>query len=219
MKRIRFTSTDLHDFASDAADDHVKLFFPSGEAKPTMRDFTPRAFNPAAGTITIDFALHDAGPATQWAAQAISGQTLEIGGPRGSAIVPDDFDFYLFIGDETALPAIGRWVSELRPDVPVTTIVVVDSPAEEQYFETRSALTPIWVHRAGNTDDSALLHAALDTLTLPSGEGYIWIAAEAAVARALRTYVLEERGYRREWVKAAGYWKRGQSDVHERIED
>ena len=35
--------------------------------KPTMRDYTPRRHDAAAGTLEIDFALHDAGPATQWA--------------------------------------------------------------------------------------------------------------------------------------------------------
>ena len=73
-----------------------------------MRDYTPRAFDAAGNRLTIDFALHDAGPATAWALNARPGETLLIGGPRGSTVVPDDFDFYLLAGDETALPSIGR---------------------------------------------------------------------------------------------------------------
>jgi NADPH-dependent ferric siderophore reductase len=41
--------------------------------------------------------------------------------------VPDDFDWYLLIGDETALPAIGRRVEELRADVSVTTFVLMEA--------------------------------------------------------------------------------------------
>jgi NADPH-dependent ferric siderophore reductase len=224
MRRITFESPDLRDFESAAPDDHIKLFFPPlpgavADGKPCMRDFTPRAFDTASGTLTVDFALHDAGPATHWAAQATAGQTLEIGGPRGSAIVPDDFDFYLLIGDETAIPAIGRWVGELRAGAPVTTLIIVNDAAGELSFLTRASLTPIWVHRAGNADDAAALQAALQTIELPSGEGYIWIAAEASVAKSVRAYLLAERDHPREWLKAAGYWKRGQADVHERIED
>src|SRR6185436_499825 len=102
--------------------------------KPPARDFTPRRFDVASGTFVIDFALHDAGPATNWAVAAKVGDTLEIGGPRGSAVIPDDFDWYILIGDETALPAIGRRVEELRQDVPVTTIVAVASLEETQTF-------------------------------------------------------------------------------------
>jgi NADPH-dependent ferric siderophore reductase len=32
----------------------------------TMRDFTPRRFDAAAGTTVIDYALHAAGPASDW---------------------------------------------------------------------------------------------------------------------------------------------------------
>jgi NADPH-dependent ferric siderophore reductase len=32
------------------------------------------------------------------------GDRLDIGGPRGSAVVPDDFDWYLLIGDEARRP-------------------------------------------------------------------------------------------------------------------
>lgn len=59
---------------------------------------------------------------------------------------------------------------------------------------------------------------ALEALSFPSGEGYVWIAAEAAVARALRAYVIETRGHPREWTKAAGYWSAGAAGVHDTIE-
>lgn len=224
MLRVRFASPDLRDFSSGAPDDHIKLFFPEPGApegaKPPARDFTPRAFDPAAGTLTVDFALHADGPSMRWARAAKAGTTLEIGGPRGSAIVPDDFDWYLLIGDETALPAIGRRVEELRAGVPVTTVVVIDNAGEAQTFGARAAWTARWATRAGQAgDDATLLRAALTDVAFPPGDGFVFIAAEASVARALRQYVVGERGCNPAWVKAAGYWKRGESEVHERIED
>ena len=224
MLRIGFTSPDLSDFVSASADDHIKLFFSSDDAateegRPCMRDFTPRSFDIAAGTLVIDFALHDAGPATQWAAVAKVGDTLEIGGPRGSAIIPDDFDWYLLIGDETALPAIGRRIEELRPGVSVATAIVVAGPDEKQTFQTKADWTALWAIRQEGEDDAAALRKVLDGYALPAGEGHVWIAAEGNVARALRTYVTEQRGHPREWIKAAGYWSQGQADAHERIED
>ncbi|MDF0491435.1 siderophore-interacting protein [Sphingomonas sp. H39-1-10] len=223
MLRIGFISPDLHDFVSASADDHIKLFFPENNAaeggQPCMRDFTPRSFDTVHGRIVIDFALHDAGPATQWAAAARIGDTLEIGGPRGSAIIPDDFDWYLMIGDETALPAIGRRVEELRSQVPVVTMAVVASTQETQSFETQAAWTPIWTVRDGTADDAVLLRAVLKDWEPPAGEGFVWIAAESSVARAIRSYIVDERGHPREWTKAAGYWTRGLADAHERIGD
>ena len=219
MLRFGLTSPDLHDFVSASHDDHIKLLFPNdGEdgAATCMRDFTPRRFD--GSNLFVDFALHEAGPAMRWAKSARIGDLLQIGGPKGSTVVPDDFDWYLLIGDETALPAIGRRVEELRADVPVTTIVVTDA-GETQQWQTKAAWTPRWVARDASSDDAALLRAALSDNAWPKGEGFIWIAAEADVARNLRTYIVDDLGHPRQWTKAAGYWKRGHADAHEKIED
>ncbi len=226
MRRIRLVSPDLHDFESLAPDDHVKLFVPNpvvegGNGNPCMRDYTPRAFDPAQGALTIDFALHEAGPATAWALAAQPGDTIEIGGPRGSVIVADDFDWYLLIGDETALPAIGRRVESLRADVPVKTIAVIHDDAERQAFTTQAAWQAVWVCRNDKqADDARLLQDALTAAgPLPIGDGNVWIAAEAQVARTLRTYLLETLGHPRTWVKASGYWMIGHADAHVNIEN
>jgi NADPH-dependent ferric siderophore reductase len=209
MLRITLTSPDLHDFVSASYDDHVKLMFPGSDDTPVMREYTPRRFDNATNMLVIDFALHEAGPATQWAEAAKVGDTLQIGGPRGSAVLPDDFDWVVMIGDETALPAIGRRLEELRTDVPVVTFVIGDA----QQIATKANWTPLWISRDGKSDDAALLRAALDKHVFPAGEGFVWIAAEANVARSLRSYVVETRGHPKAWTKAAGYWTRGQADT------
>jgi len=224
MLRIAFASDDLRDFESAAPDDHVKLFIPDraqSAGEPHKRDFTPRAFDPASGSLSIDFAVHESGPAIEWANTARVGDTLEIGGPRGSTVVPDDFDWYLMIGDETALPAIGRWVERLRRGVPVTTFCLVADAGEIQTFETEAEHKAIWLDRSRQPSgrDTAMLDAALAQWQPSAGDGYIWIAAEASVARSLRDYFLNVHQHPRAWIKAAGYWKSGTANAHEKIED
>jgi NADPH-dependent ferric siderophore reductase len=218
MLRIGFASPDLHDFDSAAPDDHVKLFLPQPEAEggTCMRDYTPRKFDAPAGRLIIDFAVHEAGPATAWALAAQVGDTVEIGGPRGSNIVADDFDWYLLVGDETALPAIGRRLEQLRPGVPVASFVIVESLAECQSIETKAHWTPHWIARDGQAlDDGALLAQVLADHRRPTGDGYVWIAAEAQAARSIRALVTETWGHPKEWVKSSGYWVRGEPGAHE----
>lgn len=221
MLRIRFTSGELADFESPSPDDHVKLFLPGGGyegGRPAMRDYTPRAWDEAAGSFTIDFALHEAGPATAWALGAKPGDTIQIGGPRGSQVMADDFDWYLLIGDETALPAIARRIEALRPGVPVTALIAADGPDDEFPLPARERLTVRWSFRQEDADDAARLIALVGD-RLPDGEGYVWIAGEASVARAIRAHVIGTLGHPRAWTKAAGYWTKGVADAHERIED
>src|SRR5208282_4786384 len=70
---IRITlSGDLDGFTSLGFDDHVKLFFPDESAGPgtepqtIARDYTPHLYDARRNVLEIDFAIHDAGPATRW---------------------------------------------------------------------------------------------------------------------------------------------------------
>ncbi|MET0967952.1 MAG: siderophore-interacting protein [Tardiphaga sp.] len=212
MQRVTLTSPDLHDFVSTSFDDHVKLIFPGDGDTTVMREYTPRRFDAVTNTLVLDFALHDAGPATRWAETAKVGDTLQIGGPRGSSVIPDDFDWYLLIGDETALPAIGRRLEELRSGVPVASFVIGDA----QPVDTQANWTARWIARDTVSDDAKRLRNALQNYTLPEGEGFVWIAAEAAAARSLRGFIVDERGHPKAWTKAAGYWTRGKADTSEK---
>ena len=218
MVRIVFRGDDLADFPSRSFDDHVKLFVrtPSGEA--VRRDYTPRRFDRAARTLTLDFAVHEAGPATLWALQARPGEKVTVGGPKGSTVPSDALRRWVLVGDETALPAIGRHIEEAAAGVSLTSVVAVPGPQDQQTFETRADLTARWAHRSpAAADDPGPLLAQLVTVEL-TPETFVWIAAEATVARAVRAYVAQERGHALTWMKAGGYWVKGRADAHERME-
>lgn len=220
MLRILFEGSELADFVSLSPDDHVKLIVPAESGEPERRDYTPRHFDRDARTLTIDFALHDAGPATRWAIESRPGDTLEIGGPRGSAVISPDFAWWLLIGDETALPAIGRRLEEMPQGKHIIIVAAVADAGEEQTFATKADHRALWVHRPlDQADDPASLLSVLERLTLPEGDGFIWIAAEARVARAARDYLVNTRGHPLLWTKAAGYWLKGVADADQKSID
>jgi NADPH-dependent ferric siderophore reductase len=220
MRRIVFESGDLHHFTSPSPDDHIKIFLPAGDQDaPLVRDFTPRAWDAKAGTLTLDFALHAEGPASNWARNAAAGDTLAIGGPRGSTIVPDDFDWYLLVGDAAALPSFGRRLEGLRTGVPVKVLALIAGEEERQAFQTEAACEVQW-HVSGATMelDLGMLRTALQKLPIPEGEGFTWIACETSIARELYRYAIDTMKLPREWVKANGYWTWGQANAGQRIE-
>jgi NADPH-dependent ferric siderophore reductase len=206
---IDFACDDLADFVSLSEDDHVKLFFagePDADGKRPMRDYTPRRWDKASAHFTVEFALHDdPGPATAWAMAAQPGDRIDIGGPRGSMVVGDGHDWLWLIGDEAALPAIGRFLQE-RPDTAITALIAVAGPDEQIALAASPSHHIQWVHRPSSKGaNPAALLAATAALPFPTGDGFIWIAAEAQVAKAIRAHV-EERGHPSEWLKAKGYW-------------
>lgn len=223
MRRITLGGPELAGFVSLGTDDHVKLFFPQtadeqqaletlviGPGKgdhpmPPMRDYTPRRYDLDRLELDIDFVLHGDGPAATWAAQATPGQHLHIGGPRGSMIVPDIFDSYLLIGDETALPAIARRLEALPANRKALVVVQVQDDAEQQVLESAAQVEVVWVPRDGGDQD---LLDTVHRLSLPGGALYAWVATESKLSRQLRRVLLDEKGLDPDFVKAAGYWTR-----------
>ena len=68
--------------------------------------------------------------------------------------------------------------------------------------------------------DPAPLVDAVRAIKLPGeGDGYAWAAGESLTAKLLRRHLLDERGLDKAWVKAAGYWKRGEVSIHETHHD
>jgi NADPH-dependent ferric siderophore reductase len=222
MRRITVGGPELAGFVSLGADDHVKLLFPQNAAEqaamqtlvlgagkdngpmPAMRDYTPRRYDLDALELDIDFVLHGDGPAATWAEQAQPGQFLHIGGPRGSMIVPDIFDSYLLIGDETALPAIARRLEGLSANRRALVIVEVENGKEQQVLHSAAEINVIWVLREGGKDH---LLSTVRQIKVPTGNLYAWVATETRVSRQIRRVLLDEHGLDEQFVKAAGYWR------------
>lgn len=213
MIRITLTGAELADFVSNGPDDHIKIFISGLDGTLVRRDYTPRRHDPQAGTLVLDFVNHHGGPAAAWARAARVGDRLDIGGPKGSQIISGRIDHWLLIGDETALPAIGRRVEELPAQASVTTVVAVPGAEDEQVFETSAGHNAHWVHRSlEEADQASGILATLARLDMPE-RTFVWVGAEAGVAKAVRRYLLEERGIPAQWVKASGYWVKGQADA------
>ena len=234
MRRITLAGNDLEGFVSPASDDHVKLFFPApGETKPVFpvlgkganpiqyaqgarpiaRNYTPRRYDAERRELEIDFVLHGDGPAASWAAQAQPGQTLGVGGPRGSMLVPLDFDWYVLVGDQTALPAIARRLEQLPATARAIAVIEIVEDGEQIALECAAQLDLRWVARNGRS--GPLLLDELAKVALPSGgDGYVWVACEHAQVQGLRGHFINA-GVPKQHLHVASYWKHGVEEHHE----
>ncbi|EFG8200081.1 siderophore-interacting protein [Escherichia coli] len=216
MLRIVLKGEELADFVSLGFDDHIKVVVAGEGGENEMRDYTPRRYDNDARALTLDFAIHEAGPVTAWALGAKVGDALQIAGPRGSAIISGEIGRLVLIGDETALPAIGRRIEEAAAGAEIISIGAVAGPEEEQRFETAANHTALWAYRplSEATDPQSILDVLKTVEITP--DTFVWIAAEAGVARALRAWLVNEKGRPLNWIKAAGYWVQGQADAQDK---
>lgn len=208
---VTFFGESLANFVSLSFDDHVKLMFRDGSGTWHRRDYTSRRFDIVRRELTLEFGLHESGPASDWAREARLGMPAVIGGPRGSLSVPDDHDWHLLGGDACALPAIHRRLEGLPAGSKALVIAQVPTPDDRRLPDSVAELQVRWVSTANE------LAGALVETPLPQGDGYVWCAGErSAMARARE--ILVSKGHPPGAMRVSAYWKQGVTADHEKLE-
>ncbi|ASR35675.1 hypothetical protein BAY61_12455 [Prauserella marina] len=235
MRRITLGGEELGEFTRDGLtlpafacpgfDDHIKLIFASdGNVRDVLpaqlehgidwppsrtrvtRDYTPRRHDRRALELDLDVVMHGDGPASAWARDAKPGAELWIVGPKSSVVVPEDTDWVLLAGDETALPAISRFLEDRPLDVPVRAVVTIADDAARQPLPTREGDVLDWIVAPAG-DENALADAVRAVEPLP-GTPYVWAGAESRALLPVRRHVSKERGVPKSHVNITGYWHR-----------
>lgn len=228
MVRVTLGGPNLAGFESHLPQEHVKLVFPdldTGVTRhptqdgdhldwprpfPPTRDYTIRRYDEAAQEVDIDFVVHDGGRASTWAQTAAIGSTIWVAGPRPDLVVPREFGYHVLLADETALPAIGRWLEELPADVRGVAAVEVHDDAERQDLRKPEGVSLHWLSRGGaRAGSTSLLGDFAETIVLPEDEHvYVFAQGEAGCIKPVRRWA-RSHGFDKHDSDIGGYWRVG----------
>ena len=220
----------LNGFRIEAPTSHIKVFLPApgqdalvlpeytpdgpawpeeGE-RPSVRTYTPRRFDESAQTLEVQFVLHGAGPASEWAERASAGDQLAIGGPGGRFAWDPSVERWWIAGDESAIPAVGTLLDALPGSAIADVHLEIAGPDDEIELPTAAKAAITWHHRrAPDAWGEELYDVAQNSL--PDG-AQVWVACEAAAVRRIRRYLIAERNLPARELVTRGYWRLGEAN-------
>lgn len=211
MQRITLTARELEGFRYAPGQDVMLLVAADGN-RPVRRRYTIRSLDRADLVLALNVVRHGEGPGERWVSAAQPGDRIEGIGPRGKITTLPDADWHLFIGDESAMPAILAMTEALPGDAEATLVIEVPGPDDEQELLAPARTRLSWLHRLGRpAGDPALLTSEAAEIELPPGAGHAYVFGEAAVVSAVRE-VLAGRGLAPEQVSPKAYWGRGRGN-------
>jgi NADPH-dependent ferric siderophore reductase len=185
------------------------IYWPREDPHLLFRTYTVRRWDPVAGELDIDFVNHGVGPATTWANRAQPGDRIQIAGPKASAPHPVGADWTLVAGDETALPAIGRWLEDWPDGARGQVFIEVAEAEHRQDLPAPDGVEITWLSRDGaEPGTTTLLHDAVTSAPWWDGVVFAWVAGEALSLTPIRRWLRQEKGLPREQVEVTGYWRR-----------
>ncbi|MGW0117236.1 siderophore-interacting protein [Streptomyces sp. NPDC003327] len=205
-RRVHFSDGGLLAAAGVHPTMWVRIWFENA-GKPHQRAYTLVDPDPAAGTFSLEFALHD-GPASRWARSCVPGDTVEatLQGTGFEAPEPRP-ERLLLVGDSASLPAVNSLLDAL-PDVPATiwfeTQHASDAGLPFRTDPARHELRTI-PREDGGAGLVARVKAELPALATP--DAYVWIACDTATTRTLAAYARKDLALPKERVHALGYWR------------
>lgn len=176
------------------------------------RSYTIRKWRPEAGEygeMDVDFVKHGVGPATRWAYAVQPGEDIQIAGPKACATQPEGADWLLIAGDETALPAIGRWLEEMPADTRGQVFIEVDQDDHVQAIDHPDGVLITWLPRNGaEAGTTTALFDAVTSCEWWDGRVFAWVAGESMTLVPTRRWLRREKGLSKEQVDVSGYWRR-----------
>jgi len=217
MLRVTLGGSELAGFPEDQESAYIKLIFPQhGESRPLMRTYTVSAQR--SDEIDVDFVLHAAdGPASAWARKAKPGDQIVVGGPGPKKLINKDADWYLLVGDMTALPAIAVNLAQLPEDARGYAVLEVVAEGDIQTLQHPENIEIHWVINATPDSDSSTLLQRVEQLCWLAGQPAVWTACEFHSMRALRTYFKQQRQVLKSHLYISSYWKINSTEDQHKI--
>ncbi len=192
-------------------DKYVKLKFTASDGLPVTRTYTVRSVDATAATLDIDFVVHgDEGLAGPWAAAAKPGDRISFMGPGGGYAPDATAGRHLFVGDLSAVPAIGAALEALPVDAIGHALLQIDASDAEIVLAAPSGVVITWI--VDPAHDTETLANGLRGLDWPGGRVQVFAHGERESMKAIRHVLFDERGLDRGDVSLSGYWARGRTE-------
>jgi NADPH-dependent ferric siderophore reductase len=203
-----------------SADSPVAIPFERGDLeglddsfRPRPRRFTIRSWDPTDQLLAIDFVAHgDSGYAGSWAQRAKPGDRLQFDGPGGSYRPSPDVDWHLFVGDESALGAIGASLEALGPNDRALVFAVVEKEGYEVDLPSPAHVVNTWLYRENADESEAWVADVVKAAEFPPGSFDVFVHGEAGEVRAVRRQLAADRGVDVKAESISPYWRRRHTD-------
>ncbi|PDP87225.1 NADPH-dependent ferric siderophore reductase [Glycomyces fuscus] len=180
------------------------------DVRPHVRNYTIRRFDAEALELDIEFVAHgDEGPASAWALAARPGDELGLYPEGIYYLPPEEADWQLLVGDESAVPALLSILEQAPSDLRGQAFLEVPSPDDVRPVTAPAGVDVHWLPR---TDPHAVPgRLALETARAtarPQGRPYCFVAGENTLPTELRRTLVSHH-VPKEDIAFIGYWRHG----------
>ncbi|SFU76085.1 NADPH-dependent ferric siderophore reductase, contains FAD-binding and SIP domains [Pustulibacterium marinum] len=183
---------------------------PKGASDFYIRTYTMRYLDVNKNEMAIDFVMHgETGPASSWAIHAEKGDELGVLMKAKRKPIVQPADWYLLIGDHTALPVISTILENLPATTKGKVLLEVHSSEDVILLQKPAGVEIKWIFNS-NPGETAPLLEAFQTEEIPDMESkFVYAAAEYHTIKEIQESLRSNPKLERKDWYAFSYWKYG----------
>lgn len=218
MLRVTLGGAGMARFPDKQESAYIKLIFPQENGtRPLMRTYTVR--HQRHQEIDVDFVIHEAsGPASTWARSAQVDDKILVGGPGPKKLLNTDADWFLLVGDMTALPAISVNISQLPTHARGYVVIEILDNSDIQDLTVPENIDLHWLLNPHPDPSGETLGRYVENLNWLPGKVSAWVASEFSSMQKLRKYLKQTRLLNKEQLYISSYWKIGNDEDQHKTE-
>lgn len=193
-------------------DENRQWVYPPKEVAPSIRTYTHKGIDLEKNELIIDFVDHgDGGPASKWAREAKAGSKLGIMMRTEEKELCPAAEWYLLVGDATAIPVLSAILETLPETAKGVCIIEVHGKKDEQPLKTKADIEFKWLHNAQPHIKSEMADT-VKNIAIPETTKFGYVAAEFSSVKEIRTYLRKEKNWTSKELNAYSYWKAGAAE-------
>lgn len=228
--RVILQGENMNQFAAARLGDNNKIIIPENRntpiqlpnfergrgggngARPTMRTYTLRHLDLENSLMSIDFVAHgDNGPASKWAINTEPGEELGVLMKVKDKPLLQPADWYLLVGDHTALPVISVMLESLPENAQGKAVIEVYGKEDVLELIKPNGIDIIWTFNNHPGEESTLTEY-FHNADFPTASKFVFAAAEQKAVENIRENLRNNPNLQRHEWQALSYWKFGQSE-------
>lgn len=186
---------------------HLRIMVGLGKEtkfRDKIRTYSVWNYDKSTGTIDLAVCAHSDGVGAQWIREVSVGDQIYFSKPKGKFILDTSGDYFLFIGDLSALAHLYEIRRHLSAEIPVKSFIYSDNPQE--FFSDLAPAVQFDNYKLLYPDINPIKDTIRQFVTNNQGKGIVYIGGDGRVCADLTRYFRSELNWKNNQIKTKPFW-------------
>jgi NADPH-dependent ferric siderophore reductase len=169
-----------------------------------VRTYSVWRYDSTNGLMDLAVCTHSSGIGSRWVQELAIDSTIYFTGPKGKFTIDPSGDYYVFVGDMSALAHLYEINRHLPASKPVISLVYADQ--EVDFFPDLTGNKPFSFYQLPQNPASTIIEQ-LDSLTKKQpGNGMLYVGGDSRICVTLNHHFRRSLGWKNGQIKSKPFW-------------